>query len=128
MCDVMLEGDGANQKRCTVCGRSKPMDCFSPMARGAGGRHPRCKDCRNRSAAQKRNEGLAVPLDRRFTRSPQPFEQCDDGTYRKIQHAPPPARARDLNRALRDFLHRVARPGDAGNVTARIQHHEAHSP
>lgn len=127
MCDVMMEGDGTG-KRCSACWQFKPLDRFSPVSRGAAGRHSRCKDCRNRSAAQKRTEGLAEPVDRRFTRSAQPFELCEDGSYRKIRSAPAAPRPRDLNSALRDFLHRVARPGDAGNVTARIQHHETHSP
>lgn len=37
-------------KTCNVCGETKPLDAFSVLEKGALGRHPACKECRNLQA------------------------------------------------------------------------------
>lgn len=105
-------------KDCTGCQRNLPMSHFSPVKRGAFGRHSKCKECRNGAAQRKRTEGLEAPVDRRFTRTPPPFVQAEDGTFTKVRTARRAANTPD--RALLDFLHRVARAGDVGNVAPRV--------
>lgn len=47
----MWTGDDGTVKRCTRCGREKPLEQYGKHKHGAGGRHARCKVCR---AAEKR--------------------------------------------------------------------------
>src|ERR1041384_916466 len=54
-------------KVCNLCHELKPMNAFSILKKGAQGRHPACKSCRNRQAkdryARKRNEIIQMRRD-----------------------------------------------------------------
>lgn len=56
-------------KTCNVCGETKPLDAFSVLKKGALGRHPACKACRNLQAKNyyvaKHDEILEIKRERR---------------------------------------------------------------
>ena len=77
-----LDADLDATRRCSICGRIKPLTEYSRDLRAPDGVHSQCKACRAAAAAQRRSETveptkprLHLPYDDRMRLTPQVFAQ-----------------------------------------------------
>lgn len=124
MCELI-----ADEKLCSGCHETKPLNHFSPHVTGLYGRSPKCKLCRNNAALRKRTEFATAPVDRRFKGGVAPFVKLDDGTFVKVKSTaptrtrnPPQVLAKaDTGLLLLDFFRAVSRPGETGNLAPVVR-------
>lgn len=107
-------------KNCRCCREMKPLEDFSPMDSGLYGRHPRCRVCRNRRAQMVAEKRRTAGKVRKYTRRNLAKVDLADGTRRTVGLYPPTAEEKSLAGAFAAYMRRAARPGDPGNVAARI--------
>jgi hypothetical protein len=89
-----------SERQCKRCGLCKPLSCYSPSKRGAGGYQPYCKPCRSEYSA------LAQRRARKTTRAKAPDRE-------EIWPRP-------LTEALLDLKLRNFRAATAGQLTWRV--------
>ena len=87
-----MSGQRSDEKRCTKCGETKPLDVFRQDPRSQDGRHPWCLECGRKSA---RDYARRVRQGNRE-------EHRQRQRARREQH---PGEASEINRRSRSKLH-----------------------
>lgn len=113
--------DDPIRKVCRCCKEAKKLEAFSPMRAARHGRHPVCMECRNRRARKVQADRREAGLVRKYTKRNLAKVDLQDGTQRTAGLYPPSAAEKNLAGAFASFMRRAARPGDAGNVVARVR-------